>query len=194
MDTGPCRDCGQQTKNTARHCPHCGILNPVLHWVSLPDGAHETFRVPITPYSAMTNAARSTIALSRPAKRGLARYFGSVDDAEEAREAIDTCSGVFFLVAFIDVLQGFFFDPGFYVDAALIFLVSMWLRSSKSPASGNAMLALAALLLALRVASIIGMFSGFGGGGGPRALLLSVLCLGLAHRAHSATRILSRGY
>ncbi|HSU13222.1 hypothetical protein [Longimicrobium sp.] len=194
MDTRPCRDCGQQTKLVARSCPHCGIMNPVLQWVALPDGAHENFRVPITAYSAMTQAARGAAVLSRPPKRGMERFFGSVDDAEEANEAIDTCTGIFFLIAGLNALQGLFFDPAFYFDAALIFCVALWLRMSKSPVAGGVMLGLAVLLMGLRIAALAGMASGFGGGGSPRALILGVLSLGLAYRAFNATALLKRGY
>jgi hypothetical protein len=43
-DTSPCRDCGAPTAASARSCPRCGILNPVLQWVSFPDGSHLTAR------------------------------------------------------------------------------------------------------------------------------------------------------
>jgi hypothetical protein len=169
-------------------------MNPVMQWVALPDGSHDSFRVPITPYSAMTTAARSAAVLTRPPKRGYERYFGSVDDAEEANEAIDTCSGIFFLIAFIDVLQGFFFDPGFYFDAALIAGVALWLRLSKSRAAGGVMLGLALLLLGLRVLALVGVFMGMAGGGSLRSIFIAVLAAGLAYRAWTATNLLKRGY
>ena len=42
----PCRDCGAPTAPSARSCPKCGILNPVMQWVALPDGSHLTAREP----------------------------------------------------------------------------------------------------------------------------------------------------
>lgn len=42
----PCRDCGAPAPSSARACPHCGILNPVLQWVAYPDGSHLTAREP----------------------------------------------------------------------------------------------------------------------------------------------------
>jgi hypothetical protein len=42
----PCRDCATPTIASARACPQCGILNPVLQWVSYPDGSHMTARQP----------------------------------------------------------------------------------------------------------------------------------------------------
>jgi hypothetical protein len=194
MDTRPCRDCGQQTKLTARSCPHCGIMNPVLQWVSLPDGSHETFRVPITAYSAMTQAARGAAVLSRPPKRGMERFFGSVDDAEEANDAIDLCTGIFFLIAGIDVLLGLFFSPAFYFDAMLVFGVSLWLRMSKSRLAAGVLLAISALMLLAQVMEITGMMRGMGGGVGYRTLVLCILSLGLAWRAFNATALLKRGY
>lgn len=43
----PCRDCGAPTAPSARSCPKCGILNPVMQWVALPDGSHLTAREPV---------------------------------------------------------------------------------------------------------------------------------------------------
>lgn len=194
MDTRPCRDCGQQTKLVARSCPHCGILNPVLQWVSLPDGSHETFRVPITAYSAMTQAARGAAALSRPPKRGMERFFGSVDDAEEANDAIDLCTGIFFLIAGIDVLLGLFFSPAFYFDAILVIGVSLWLRMSKTRLAAGVLLAISVLMLLAQVMEITGMMRGMGGGAGYRTLVMCILSLGLAWRAFNATALLERGY
>lgn len=44
----PCRDCGVPTAASARSCPSCGILNPVLQWVALPNGEHLTRREPVS--------------------------------------------------------------------------------------------------------------------------------------------------
>jgi hypothetical protein len=41
-----CRDCGAPTADSARSCPRCGILNPVVQWVAFPDGSHLTARAP----------------------------------------------------------------------------------------------------------------------------------------------------
>jgi hypothetical protein len=43
----PCRDCGAPTAPSARSCPKCGILNPVMQWVALPNGEHLTAREPV---------------------------------------------------------------------------------------------------------------------------------------------------
>ena len=193
-NTKPCRDCGEPAKVTARSCPHCGIMNPVMQWVVLPDGAHETFRVPTTPYSAMTAAARSVAVLSRPPKRGLERIFGSVDDAEEANDAIDLCTGIFFLIAGIYVLLGFFYTSAFYLDAVLIAGVSLWLRMSKSRFAAGVLLGLAVLMLVLQFVELTGMVVGYGGGMGARTLIMYIIALGLAYRAFNATAVLKRGY
>jgi hypothetical protein len=48
----PCRDCGVPTAPSARSCPSCGILNPVMQWVALPNGEHLTAREPVRPGGA----------------------------------------------------------------------------------------------------------------------------------------------
>lgn len=69
----PCRDCGVPTAPSARSCPSCGILNPVLQWVALPDGAHLTRREPVQPgggaYAAALPAPRSFLPPA-PARKG----------------------------------------------------------------------------------------------------------------------------
>lgn len=70
----PCRDCGAPTAPSARSCPSCGILNPVLQWIALPDGAHRTRREPVQPGGAYAAAAipapRSFIPPAPAAKKG----------------------------------------------------------------------------------------------------------------------------
>lgn len=70
----PCRDCGAPTAPSARSCPSCGILNPVLQWIALPDGAHLTAREPVQPGGAHAAAAlpapRPFIPPAPAAKKG----------------------------------------------------------------------------------------------------------------------------
>ncbi|HEX6746145.1 MAG TPA: hypothetical protein VF092_02440 [Longimicrobium sp.] len=169
-------------------------MNPVMQWVALPDGSHDTFRVPITAYSGMTALARGSATLNRPAKRGFERIFGSVDNAEEANDAIDLCTGIFFLIAGLNVLLGFFYSPAFYFDAALVFGVSLWLRMSKSRLAGGVLLAIAILMLVNQFIELTGMMQGFGGGASARTLMMCLISLGLAFRAFNATAVLKRGY
>lgn len=71
-----CRDCSRPTPASARSCPHCGILNPVVQWVAYPDGSHLTARLapdPVAAAAALSGkpaprpAAPRPLALSRPA-------------------------------------------------------------------------------------------------------------------------------
>lgn len=72
----PCRDCGVPTALSARSCPSCGILNPVLQWVALPNGEHLTRREPVTGGGAA--------AMSLPAHR--APVFTPAAAAEKPRD------------------------------------------------------------------------------------------------------------
>ncbi|HEU0015427.1 MAG TPA: hypothetical protein VFQ45_17185 [Longimicrobium sp.] len=70
----PCRDCGAPTSPAARSCPKCGILNPVVQWVALPDGAHETYREPIaTGYQSPVAAAIAEAPAIKPIRVGVAK-------------------------------------------------------------------------------------------------------------------------
>jgi hypothetical protein len=60
----PCRDCGVPTAPSARSCPSCGILNPVMQWVALPNGEHLTAREPVRP-----GGASAALAVSAPFAR-----------------------------------------------------------------------------------------------------------------------------
>ncbi|HEX6037701.1 hypothetical protein [Longimicrobium sp.] len=66
-----CRDCSRPTPASARSCPHCGILNPVVQWVAYPDGSHHTARV--APDPAAAAAALSGKPAPRPAMPAPAR-------------------------------------------------------------------------------------------------------------------------
>jgi hypothetical protein len=83
--------------------PHCGILNPVVQWVALPDGAHLTQREPVSgrvaadPFAffatspsnanAAALAAASYKAQARAASReGISGNFVAIADHEDAIE------------------------------------------------------------------------------------------------------------
>lgn len=182
MDLKPCRDCGTPVQPVSRHCPHCGIMNPVHKWVALPDGSDETFRVPVTAYSTMAAAARSQAVLNTPPKSTMQRLFGRVDTPEEAKEAIDWASAVFYILAGIQVLAAFFFGFRHLVDAAALAALATWLRM------GNSRVA-AGLLLALSVLSVVMSLLA----GSFRGIWLAVIAAGLAWRAFNATLLLQRG-
>jgi hypothetical protein len=179
MDLKPCRDCGTPVQPVSRSCPHCGIMNPVHQWVALPDGAHETFRVPVTAYSAMTAAARSTAVLSRPPKNTMQRIFGSVDSAEEATEAIEWAVGVFYLLAGIQVLAAFFFGMRHLVDAVALAGLATWLKMGNSRVAAGILLVLCLLSVAMSLSS-----------GAFRGVWLAVIAAGLSWRAFKATGLL----
>lgn len=192
----PCRDCGAPTAPSARSCPSCGILNPVMHWVSLPDGEHLTARewptVPdLAPAFALSGGAAAAVALA-PRSRAhasthrLGRYFSAIHSRDEADEAIRDCSRGFFLVAGLTGAAGLFLGPGMLLDAALVGGLALWLRSRASRAAAVLLLVLAVAGLAGTVMARLGMTEG------GRNVFLAVLTLGMAWRSVVATRALSR--
>jgi len=182
MDLKPCRDCGTPVQYTSRSCPHCGIMNPVAKWVALPDGEDEKFRVPVTPYSAMTTAARSAAVLSRPPRTTMQRIFGPVTDAEDAKEAIDWCSGIFYLLALIQAALAMFDGRAHLVDAAVLAGLATWLRMGNSRVAAVLLLILSVLWAGMGVMS----FS-------YRTVWMSVIAIGLSWRAFNAAGILQQG-
>jgi len=179
MDLKPCRDCGASVKYTARSCPYCGIMNPVAKWVALPDGSDETHRVPVTAYSAMTMAARGTAMLSRPPKTTMERIFGPVTSVEDAKEAIDWCSGIMLLLAAIQIFFALLAGGVRLPPLAILPALAIWLRLSNSRIA-------AALLLVLAVLAIIASLMAFS----LRMVLIWTIAAGLSWRAFKATGIL----
>ena len=179
MDLKPCRDCGTPVQWTSRSCPHCGIMNPVHQWVALPDGEHERFRVPVNAYGAMAASARSHAVLSTRPKDTLERIFGSVDSPEEAKEAVDWCSGVMYLLAGIHLLAAVFLGPAQLVDAGVLIVLSTWLRMRDSRVA-------ATLLLVLSAISVLAVATT----GSFRIIWLSLIAAGLSWRAFNATAML----
>jgi hypothetical protein len=72
----PCRDCGVPTAASARSCPSCGILNPVLQWVALPNGEHLTRREPASGGGAVAMAAPRAPVFAPPASARPGDVFG----------------------------------------------------------------------------------------------------------------------
>ena len=181
MDLKPCRDCGQPVKYTARSCPYCGIMNPVAKWVALPDGSDETHRVPVTALSAMTMAARGANLLSRPPKTTMERIFGPVTSVEDAKEAIDWCTGIILLLAAMQLLLALFIRGVRLPEAVILSALAIWLRMSNSRIA-------AALLLILAVLATLAFVMTFSF----RMVLIWVIAAGLSWRAFKATGILQR--
>jgi hypothetical protein len=119
----PCRDCGKPTAASARSCPSCGILNPVLQWVALPDGSHDSHRETVRPGGAANafaifdnNAAAA--AYVPPVTRS-----ADVVMNEEGLEAINLTAKRFYLVAVLTGILGFLVRaevPFWYVDGILL--------------------------------------------------------------------------
>jgi hypothetical protein len=181
MDLKPCRDCGAAVKYTARSCPYCGIMNPVAKWVALPDGSDETHRVPVTAYSAMTMAARGANLLSRPPRTTMERIFGPVTSVEDAKEAIDWCTGIILLLAAIQLLAALIMGTVRLPDVVILPALALWLRLSNSRIA-------AALLLILAVLATLLFMTTFSF----RMVLVWVIATGLSWRAFKATGILQR--
>lgn len=179
MDLKPCRDCGAAVPYTSRSCPHCGIMNPVAKWVALPDGEDERFRVPVTAYSSMTAAVRGAAALNRQPRSTMQRIFGAVADAEDAREAIDWCAGIFYLLAVLQGLAALMLSPLHLADAAALAALATWLRMGHSRAAAVLLLILSVLMVGLTLAN-----------GSFRAVWVGVIATGLSWRAFNATGIL----
>jgi hypothetical protein len=192
MSQKPCRDCGQQVASSARSCPQCGIMNPVIQWTALPDGSHDNFRVPVTAMSAAWTTAAAGATLQRPAKRGLERYFGEIHDADEAKEAIDDSTGLFFVIAGINVLAGFLLAPFFYVTAGLIGILALAVRMTRSPIAGVALMAVMGLAFVSKILGLFGMAVLGSAGGGAGGLVLSFFAFALGFRAMNATMTLAR--
>jgi hypothetical protein len=192
MSNKPCRDCGQQVAVSSRSCPKCGIMNPVIQWTALPDGSHADFRVPVTGMSAAWAMASASATLQRPAKRGLERYFSPIHDTEEAKEAIDESTGIFFVIAGINVLAGFLLSSAFFVDAAVIAVLAFVVRQTRSKVAAGLLLGLMGLAFLFKILGFFGMALGIGAGGGVGGLVLGFFAVALAYRAMSATATLDR--
>jgi hypothetical protein len=168
-------------------------MNPVIQWTALPDGSHESFRVPVTAMSAAWGAAAAGATLQRPAKRGLERYFSPIHDTHEAKEAIDDSTGMFFVIAAVNVLAGLLLHRAFLVDAVIIAGLAFVLRQSQSKAAAFVLLALMGLSFASRILGMFGVaLLGAGAGGGVGGLMLSFFAVALAYRAMTATVTLER--
>ena len=201
----PCRDCSTPVASAERSCPHCGILNPVITWVAHPDGSHLTQRVPASerrpPLAAKGSAPsalpRPTIAPVPPAamaaaylkpvpqRTGFARFFGPVESAEEARSVIVDASNGFYFLAALNLLFGLILFPAALVDAVILTVLSLWLRTTASRVPAGLLLLLAVLGIASTAMALAGKAEG------GRNVYLAILTLGMAYRAFRATMILA---
>lgn len=156
----PCRDCGQMAAPSARSCPHCGILNPVLQWVALPDGAHLTHREPVKagavadPFAIFGASTSNTAALAgatyqmqaRAASReGLGGTVAAIADDDDAIEAINVVAVRFFYVAGLSFVFGYLvrdmMGAYWYADAVILGALAFALKQMHSRVAAGLLLA-----------------------------------------------------
>ncbi|HEY0037709.1 MAG TPA: hypothetical protein VGB66_13520 [Longimicrobium sp.] len=182
----PCRDCGQPAAATARSCPHCGILNPVVQWVALPNGEHLTHREPAKTsadpfaYFASPTTANAA-ALAGPASAPLAQAFAD----QEAVDAIDLAAKRFFWVAGFSLVVGYLFrtDVGeyWYADGLVVGALAFTLKEMHSRVAAGLLLAFSGLMVLLQVLAL------FGGSFFIGRMVLWVVFTGMSYRALMAT-------
>jgi hypothetical protein len=81
------------------------------------------------------------------------RIFGRVTDAEDAKEAIDWCSGIFYLFAVIQAALALFDGRAHLVDAAILAGLATWLRM------GNSRIAAALLMILAVLSAVVALMS-----------------------------------
>lgn len=153
----PCRDCGKPTAASARSCPSCGILNPVLQWVALPDGSHDTHRETVRP-----GGAANAFAIF-DTKPGAAAYVPPVTRSadvvmnEEGLEAINLTAKRFYIVAVVTGVIAFLFRselPFWYVDPILLAGLAAGLQHLHSRVAAGLLTAYAAFTVLQEIMGI----------------------------------------
>jgi hypothetical protein len=195
----PCRDCGQPAAASARSCPHCGILNPVVQWVALPNGEHLTHREPVRtsadPFAyfsspSTTNAAAlagaTYAAQSRAASReGMAGNFAGIADNQDAVDAINLAATRFFWVAGFTLVFGYVLrdvvGQYWYADGLVVGVLAFALKEMHSRVAAGLLLAFSALTVLAQVLAL------FGGSFFIGRLVLWVVFTGMSYRALMAT-------
>jgi hypothetical protein len=182
----PCRDCGQPAAASARSCPHCGILNPVVQWVALPNGEHLTHREPVKTsadpfaYFASPSTANAA-ALAGPAYATQARAAAGQD----AVEAIDLASKRFFWVAGFSLVFGYVLrdvvGEYWYADGVIVGALAFALREMHSRVAAGLLLAFSVLMVLSQVLAL------FGGSFFIGRMVLWVVFTGMSYRALMAT-------
>lgn len=205
----PCRDCGNATAPSARSCPRCGILNPVLQWVALPDGSHHTARVPVSgaaaldpfsPAPAYAGAAANTAAIAgasfklqgRAARReGVRQHFAGVADSDDALQAIRTASTRFFFLAALNLVFGYLnqdtIGSMWYLDAVIVGGLALALREMHSRVAAGLLLAMSVITVLLQVLLLLTGVLLIG------RMIVWVIMSGMSYRALLATISLHRG-
>ncbi|HEX8318228.1 zinc ribbon domain-containing protein [Longimicrobium sp.] len=181
-----CRDCGQPAAASARSCPHCGILNPVVQWVALPDGEHLTHRESVKSsanpfaYFAAPSTANAA-ALAGPAYATQARAAADQD----AIEAINVAATRFFWVAGFTLVFGYVLrdvvGQYWYADGVIVGALAFALKEMHSRVAAGLLLAFSALTVLMQVLEL------FGGSFFIGRIVLWVVFTGMSYRALMAT-------
>lgn len=204
----PCRDCGNATAPSARSCPSCGILNPVLQWVALPDGSHHTARVavtggaglaPFSPAPAYAGAAGNAAAMAgatfklqgRAAQReGVRQHFAGVADSDDALQAIRTASTRFFLLAALSLVVGYLSQETtgslWYLDGLVVGGLALALREMHSRVAAGLLLAMSVIIVLAQVVALMAGVFLLG------RMIVWVIMSGISYRALLATMSLHR--
>lgn len=182
----PCRDCGQPAAASARSCPHCGILNPVVQWVALPDGEHLTHRESVKSsadpfaYFASPSTANAA-ALAGPASATQARAAADQD----AIDAINVAATRFFWVAGFTLVFGYVLrdvvGQYWYADGVIVGALAFALKEMHSRVAAGLLLAFSALTVLMQVLEL------FGGSFFIGRIVLWVVFTGMSYRALMAT-------
>jgi hypothetical protein len=184
----PCRDCGQPAAASARSCPHCGILNPVVQWVALPNGEHLTHREavrtsadPFAYFASPSTANAAALAAPAPASATQARAAADQD----AVDAINLAATRFFWVAGFSLVVGYLFRAGvgeyWYADGLVVGALAFALKEMHSRVAAGLLLAFSGLMVLTQVLALLGG-SGFVG-----RVVLWVVFTGMSYRALMAT-------
>lgn len=182
----PCRDCGQPAAASARSCPHCGILNPVVQWVALPNGEHLTHREPVRtsadPFAYFSSpSTANAAALAGPAYATQARAVADLD----AVDAIDLASKRFFWVAGFSLVFGYVLRDAvgeyWYADGLVVGALAFALREMHSRVAAGLLLAFSVLMVLSQVLAL------FGGSFFIGRMVLWVVFTGMSYRALMAT-------
>ena len=184
----PCRDCGQPAAASARSCPHCGILNPVVQWVALPNGEHLTHREPVRtsadPFAYFASPSTTNAALAGPAYATQARAVADLD-ASEAIDAINVAATRFFWVAGFSLVFGYVLrdivGQYWYADGVIVGALAFALREMHSRVAAGLLLAFSVLMVLTQVLAL------FGGSFFIGRMVLWVVFTGMSYRALTAT-------
>jgi hypothetical protein len=182
----PCRDCTQPVFPASRSCPHCGIVNPVMQWIAMPDGSHHTARVAPDPVAAAAAlkgvtappprmAAPPVVRRAPAAAAALPLSGPEVDDIRQ-------CATIFFWLAGINAAAGLLLGTVFIFEGVVMAVLALALRRFNSRIAAVLLVGYALLTIASKVMTMMD-------GGGFRFgwIWLWVLVTGAAFKAAVAT-------